>query len=95
MEKYCIDVMKKDISGRFRLERRGYVPDDVEGKEAVRFIRKSGLKAYVKKEWKEISEELDVGEEYLFTFFREKRKRTGAIKSKKKLDSYRVEVVRG
>ena len=87
MKKYCVDVMKRDGRGRLRLCGREYF--DESDRDELRFARRHGLEAAVKKfGWQE---EFDDGQ-YLLTLFREKRKRNGAIKSKKKLDGYEFAV---
>ena len=90
MTKYCLDLMELDSSGRFRLVSREYLnTDDDDGKKDLRLLKKQGVEFAVKKwRWDKDAE----GGEYLVTFFREKRKRNGAIKSKKKIDGYRFEV---
>lgn len=88
-KKYCLDLMERNNSGRLRLSRRWYFSDDGEGRKEVRFAKRHGLKAFMKAVKGE--SDLDDGQ-YLITFFREKRKRNGAIKSKKKLDGYEFAV---
>jgi len=79
--------MERDSSGQFRLISREYFNDD--NKEDLRLVKKHGVEFAVKKwHW---DKDLEEGE-YVVTLFREKRKRNGAIKSKKKIDGYRFEV---
>jgi len=80
MTKYCVDVMKRSYNGRFKLIDRGYF--DGKDDEDLRLIKKDGLEAWLQKV--KAQKELDSGR-YLITVFREKRKRNGAIRSKKKL----------
>jgi hypothetical protein len=80
MTKYCLDLMKRSYRGQFKLVERQYFDD--KNKDDIRSIKKDGLEAWLKRE--KAQENLDSGR-YLITVFREKRKRNGAIRSKKKL----------
>jgi hypothetical protein len=71
--------MERSYNGQFKLIDRKYFDDK---DDDLRLIKKDGLEAWLQKE--KAPKGLDSGR-YLITVFREKRKRNGAIKSKKKL----------
>ena len=90
--KYGLEFMQRRQKGRLHFADRYYFdfgkPDDVENFDKC---RKEGL-ASVRDDLEGMIKNEKGSGEYLILFFREKRKRSGAIKRKKTLDRLAVEV---
>jgi len=90
--KYGIEFMKRGDKGHLRFANRHYFdlndPDDLEG---FNEYREKGLLGLRNELEDSVEDELGPGE-YLVLMFTEKRKKNGAIKSKKTLDRITIQV---